>query len=62
MELVNDPLDVPRLLLVHRLDYLVLNGLLFSLLAQLFWGFHAFNGALLDGVLLKDDIRGIFTL
>lgn len=62
VKLVNDPFDVSRLLLVHRLDYLVLDGLLFSLLAQLVWGFQAFNGALLDGVLLQDDIRGSFTL
>jgi hypothetical protein len=37
LELVNDPLDIPRVLLVHRLDYLVLDGLLLSLLVQLVW-------------------------
>ena len=61
VELVYDPLDISRVLLVHRLDYLVLDGLLFSLLAQLFWGFQTFNGALLDGVLLRDGMRGSFT-
>jgi hypothetical protein len=61
LELVYDPLDIPRVLLVHRLDYLVLDGLLLSLLAQLVWRSHAFKGALLDSVLLRDGMRGSFS-
>jgi hypothetical protein len=62
LELVNDPLDIARVLLVHRLDYLVFDGLLLSLLVQLVWRSHTFEGALLDGVLLRDGMRRSFSI
>lgn len=62
LELVNDPLDIARVLLVHRLDYLVLDGLLLSLLVQLVWRSHTFEGALLDCVLLRDGMRRSFSI
>ena len=60
MELANDPFDISWLLLVHRLDYLVFDSQLFSLLAQVIRRFQVFYGAFLDGVLLRNGMRGIF--